>query len=108
MKGIQKVTAMLEYFRFVIGNTAEACSWCSSRSNGDILRVWFNFSPFVRSEHGVKMTAPLEVCTKDKQHAIVRLLDSEGMKGAAIHWLGYQVWTELFATMKCVRVDRNV
>jgi hypothetical protein len=38
-----------------------------------MLRVWFGCSPFVPSEHGIKVTAPLEVYTKDKQHAIVRL-----------------------------------
>jgi hypothetical protein len=32
-------------------------------------------------EHGAKMTAPIKVCTNDKQHAIVRHLLSEGMKG---------------------------
>jgi hypothetical protein len=31
-------------------------------------------SPFVSSEHEVKMTAPLDVWTKDKQQAIVRFL----------------------------------
>jgi hypothetical protein len=37
------------------------------------------------SEHGVKMTASLEVCTKDKQHEIVRFLVSKGMTEAEIH-----------------------
>jgi hypothetical protein len=36
-----------------------------------MLRVWFS-CPFVPSEHGVKMFAPLEVCTKDKQHETER------------------------------------
>jgi hypothetical protein len=49
-----------------------------------MLRVWFSCSPFMPSEHGVKMTAPPEVCTKDK-HAIVHFLVSEGMEGADIH-----------------------
>jgi hypothetical protein len=31
------------------------------------------------------MADPLEVCTKDKQHAVVSFLVSEGMKGAEIH-----------------------
>jgi hypothetical protein len=69
----------------MIGNTAEAWSCCSSRSDGEMLRVWFSSSLLVSSEHGVKMTAALEVCTKDKQHPTVRLLASEGTKGAEIH-----------------------
>jgi hypothetical protein len=43
----------------MIGNTAEARLCCSSRSDGGMLRVWFSYSPFVPSEHGVKMAAPL-------------------------------------------------
>jgi hypothetical protein len=31
------------------------------------------------------MTAPLEVCTKDKQYAIVRFFVCKGVKGAEIH-----------------------
>jgi hypothetical protein len=43
----------------------------------------------VQSDHGIKMTASLEVCTKDKQHAVVQFLVSVGMNGAEIHrqWL---------------------
>jgi hypothetical protein len=53
------------------------------------------------------MTASLEVCTKDKQRAVVPLFFvSEGMKGADIDNL-LQIWTELFAAMKYVRVIRN-
>jgi hypothetical protein len=37
------------------------------------------------SEHDVKITAPPEVCTKDKQHAIVHFFMSEGMEGAEVH-----------------------
>jgi hypothetical protein len=68
MRGIQNVRAILEYFRCMIGNTAEAWSYCSSRSDSDMLRVWFICSPFVSSECGVKMVATQEVCTKDEQH----------------------------------------
>jgi hypothetical protein len=39
----------------------------------------------VASEHGVKTVVPLEVCTKDKQHAVERFLVSKGMKGAEMH-----------------------
>jgi hypothetical protein len=60
-------------------------SRCSSRFDGNMLRVRFSCSPFVPSEHGVKMTAPIEDCIKDKQHAIIRFLVSKGMKGAEIH-----------------------
>jgi hypothetical protein len=39
----------------MIGNTAEDWSYCSSRSDSDMLRVWFSCSPLVPSECGVKM-----------------------------------------------------
>jgi hypothetical protein len=52
-----------------------------------MLRVWFSCGQVVSSERDVKITALLEFCTKDKQRAIVRILVSEGMKGAEIHWL---------------------
>jgi hypothetical protein len=67
------------------GNNAEAWSYCSSRSDSDMLLVWFSCFPFVPSKHGINMTVPLEVCTKNKQHAMVYSLVSEGMKGAEIH-----------------------
>jgi hypothetical protein len=50
-----------------------------------MLRVWFSCTPFVPSEHGVKMVATVEVCTKDKQYAKVRFFVSEGRKGTEIH-----------------------
>jgi hypothetical protein len=86
-KEIRKAWTIMEYFRCMIGNTAEAWSYCSSRSNGDMLRVRFSYSQFAPSESGVNMAAPLEVCTKDKQRAAMRLrfLASEVMKGAEIH-----------------------
>jgi hypothetical protein len=68
MRGIPNVGAVFEYFRCMIGNAAEARSYCSSRSDSDMLRVWLSCSPFVPSECGVKMVATLEVCTKDEQH----------------------------------------
>jgi hypothetical protein len=64
---ITKIRTILEYFCCMIGSTAEAVSCCSSRSDGDMLRVWFSCSPFVSSESGVKMVAAVEVCIKDKQ-----------------------------------------
>jgi hypothetical protein len=70
-KEIKRVRAILEYFHCMIGNTAEALSCCSSRTDSDMLQVWFNCSPFVLSEHCTKMTTPLQVCTKDKQSEIV-------------------------------------
>jgi hypothetical protein len=77
-KEIPKVRAILGYFHSTVDSTAEAFSCCSSRSNGDMLRVWLSCSQFVPNERGVKIVAALEVCTKDKQRAIV----SEGMRGA--------------------------
>jgi hypothetical protein len=57
----------------------------------------------VGRERGVKMTASLEICTKDKQHEMVPgVLRNE--RGGDPSTIGCQVWTELFATMKCVRV----
>jgi hypothetical protein len=73
-KVIKKVGEM-EYFRCMHGNTAEA--WTCTRSNGGMLRVWFNCSPFVPREHGIKMTVPVKVCTKDKQHELLRFFVSE-------------------------------
>jgi hypothetical protein len=84
-KGIKRVRAILEYFLCVIGNIAEAWLCCCSRSDGDMLRVWFSRRPFVPSDHGVKVIAPLEFCTKDKQHATVRFFVSEGMSGTEVH-----------------------
>jgi hypothetical protein len=93
----------------MIGNTAKVWSCCSSGSDSDMLRVWFSCSPFVPSEHGVKMTDTLEVCTKDTQHTVVRFFVSEGMKrDRDPSTIGCQVRTELIDAMKCVRVDRNV
>jgi hypothetical protein len=66
---IKKVRTILEYFCCMIGSTAEAWSCCSSRSDGDMLRVWFS-CPFVPNECGVKMVATLEVCTKDEHPAL--------------------------------------
>jgi hypothetical protein len=76
---ILKISPVLEYFRCVTGNTAEACSCCSSRSDADMLRVWFTCSPFMPSKHGAcaNTNAPLQACTKDEQHKIVRLGDGQ-------------------------------
>jgi hypothetical protein len=38
--GIQKERAILEYFRCMIGNIAEAWSYCSSRSDSDMLQCY--------------------------------------------------------------------
>lgn len=64
----------------MMGNTAEAWSYCTSRSDSDMLQVRFS-CPFVTSEYSVKMAATIEVCTKDRQHSIVRFLLSQRMKG---------------------------
>jgi hypothetical protein len=66
-----------------------------------MLRVWFSSSPFVPSEHGVKMTAPLEVCTKDKHQCSSAFFGVWGNeRGTDPSTIGCQVWTELFATVK--------
>jgi hypothetical protein len=59
MRGIKKVRAISEYFHCVTGNTAEAWLCCSSRSDSDMLWVWFS-CPFVPSECCVKMVATLK------------------------------------------------
>jgi hypothetical protein len=48
----------------MVGNTAEAWSYCRSRSDSDMLLVWFSYSPFVPSERGAKMAASIEVGNK--------------------------------------------
>jgi hypothetical protein len=61
---IKRISATLKYFCCLIGNTAEAYSYCSSRSDG-ILQVWFSCL-FVPSENSIKVAASLDVCSKDK------------------------------------------
>jgi hypothetical protein len=68
MKKMKRISAVLGYFCCMIGNTTEAWSYCSSRTDSDMLKVWYMCSLFLLSECGVKMIAPLDVCTKDKQH----------------------------------------
>jgi hypothetical protein len=64
---IQNVRAILKYFCYVIGSTAEAWSHCNSRSYSDMLRVWFSCSPSASSECRVQMVLQLKVYTKDEQ-----------------------------------------
>jgi hypothetical protein len=66
MKEIQKLRLVLEYIYCMVGNTAKVWSFCSIRSDNNMLQMWFNYIPFVLIEHGVKMTSSLVVCTKDK------------------------------------------
>jgi hypothetical protein len=66
VKEIQNVRNISEYFRSVNGSIADAWPCRSSRSDGDMLRVWFSCGRFVPSEHDVKATGPTELCTKDK------------------------------------------
>lgn len=65
VKKIEKVRAILEYIRYMIGSTTKAWSCCMSKSDSYMLWVWF-ISPFVLSEHTVKTSAPLQDCTKDR------------------------------------------
>jgi hypothetical protein len=51
-------------FCYIFGNIAEAWSCYSSRSDGDMLRVWFS-CPFVTSECGVKTVATLNHISRD-------------------------------------------
>jgi hypothetical protein len=51
----------LGYFRCVIGNTAEAWSFCGSRSDCDMLRARFSCNLPVQSARCAKMTAPLKL-----------------------------------------------
>jgi hypothetical protein len=66
--GTKKVKAILEYFRSVIGDTAKAWPYCSSRSHNDMLREWFSSSQFVPSKLGVKTVATLQGFKMDEQH----------------------------------------
>lgn len=66
--------------------------------------MWFNYSQFEPSEHGIKVTAPVVVFTKDKQHAISTVLISDEMKLAEIHQQLVATYRQnCFATMKCVQ-----
>jgi hypothetical protein len=56
-RGIQKVRSILGCFLCATGNTAEARSYCSSRSDNDMLRVSFNCNPLMPSECDVNMVA---------------------------------------------------
>jgi hypothetical protein len=58
----------MEYFLFVISNTAEAWIYCCSRSDSNMLWVWFICSLYVSSERGVKLVAKQEICTKNKKY----------------------------------------
>lgn len=69
-KEIKKVRAISEYFHCMVGNATETWSFCNSRSGCDVLWVWF-ICPFVLSEHGVNITTPLGVCTKDKNLSLL-------------------------------------
>jgi hypothetical protein len=77
----------------MISNTAEARSYCSSRSDSDMLRVWFS-CPCVPIECGVKMTALLEVCTKEKQHNCVFFCVWRNERGRDPSKIG-NYWAEL-------------
>lgn len=66
-----KVKFSFKYFRYITVTSAEAWSYCSSMSDGGMLRAWFSCSPFI-GELGVKMAAPLQVCTKDEEGSVVR------------------------------------
>jgi hypothetical protein len=77
----------------MVGNNTEAWSCFRSRSDGDLLRVWFSYSPFVPSGYGVKVTAPLEVFNMEKQHAVVLFLVSEGMEMAEAGQLAAKIQT---------------
>jgi hypothetical protein len=103
----KNVWAILEYFRCMFGNTAETWSYCNLGSGGDMMRVWFRCLS-VPCKHDVNKTAPLEIWTKDKQCVKVRILVSEGMKGAQTHGqLAARLWSEMFYTVRCIRVYRN-
>jgi hypothetical protein len=62
------MTAVLEYFLFLICNTAFTCNL------------------FMLSEHGVKMIASLEDCTKEKQCGVVHFVFLKGQKSTD-NWL---------------------
>lgn len=56
-----------EIFSCTVGNTAEAWSHCSSKSNSDKLRVWFSCTPSVLIKC-VRDVAKLDVCTENEQN----------------------------------------
>jgi hypothetical protein len=84
-----------------MGNTAETWSCCTSSSDGDMLRVWFSCSPFLSSQHGVKTSAGLEVCTKDKQLEMSRFFGVwRNERDGDPPIVACQVRTDLFAIVK--------
>jgi hypothetical protein len=62
----------LEYFLCMTGNTAGTWSYCSSRSDSDMLRVWFSCSPFVPGKCGVKDGC----CTRGLHQGRTKLMPS--------------------------------
>jgi hypothetical protein len=63
------VSTTLEHFRCMIGNTTEARSHSSSRSDSWKLRALLRTGPYVWRECGVKKVLTLRICTKDKQRS---------------------------------------
>jgi hypothetical protein len=101
-KEIKKVRAILEYFQCMIGNIKRPAHFVAQGQTMTSCECGSFVVPFVSSEHGVKMTAPLKVCTKSKQHATVFFGVSRNEWGRDPSTIGCHMWTELFATVKCV------
>jgi hypothetical protein len=85
-------------FSLKIGNTAEAWPCCSTRSDGDMLRAWFSCHPFVPREHGVNMTAALEICIKEQATC-----------NSGFFFFGQKEWKGQRSIDNCLpRMDRTV
>jgi hypothetical protein len=58
----------------------------------------------------MKMVTALDVCIKDETHPAVLLFVGvlRNERGNDLSIVDGQVWTELFAAVKCLRADRNV
>lgn len=98
-----KISTILDHFHCMFGNTAKAWSYCSSRwyrccECGSVIvcveLAWHKNDYFTGGLH------------QGKQHAF--LPPGRNERGRDPLTTGCHVWTELFATVKCVEEDHNV
>jgi hypothetical protein len=54
------------------------------------------------------MAAPLSVCTKEEQRAVIQFLWAEGVPGAEIYRRLLAQYGNSFAAAKCVRMDNRI
>jgi hypothetical protein len=69
-----------------------------------MLRVWFSLIRFAPSEHDLKMTVPLQISARTSytQWCVSWCMRERTTQKSIIVQLATELWTELFATNKCV------